>query len=155
MRYSIPFLAGLAGLAAASCAGDNCNRAITGTALGTAVLSSHLADCTSFFGVTVTPSTTYVHMTFITFSSLLTQLHSTTTVTVYSTTAPPKRGKLARSLINTPITQSPTAIPSYASVACDDKTATPVSVRYSSACSCAGVTHATTTVPSPVSHYLY
>lgn len=147
-------MAGLARLVAAGCAGDNCNRAITGTAFGATVLSSRLADCTSFFRVTVTPSTTYVHITFIIVSSLLMQLHSTTTIAVYTHTAPPKRGKLARSP-NTPITQSPTAIPSYASAACDFKPSTPVSVRYSSACSCAGATIATTTVPSPVSHWVY
>jgi len=165
MKHPVLFLACLLQLAAAAwlnpraCAGDNCNRAITGVQGGPGVPISRLADCNSYFSATVTPATTYVEL--ILFSLLLTNPISnstiyTTTVTVYNVIGNtfnngPTPGPAGP---NTPITQTPTAIPSYVTVACDDKPATPVSVRWSSACSCAGATHATTTLPSPVSHHL-
>jgi hypothetical protein len=44
-----------------ACAGDNCNRAITGTAANLVpVLSSRLADCASFMEITVIPAPVYV-----------------------------------------------------------------------------------------------
>lgn len=53
-----------------------------------------------------------------------------------------------------PTTVTATAVPVFASAACNGNT-TPVPVRFSSACSCAGITHATTTAPSPVSTVSY
>ena len=42
------------------CAGNNCNRAVTGTRLGDASVSAHKADCSSFMLTTVTPAPVYV-----------------------------------------------------------------------------------------------
>lgn len=38
------------------CAGNNCNRAVTGTRAGLLPLESRSADCSSFMAVTVTPT---------------------------------------------------------------------------------------------------
>lgn len=42
------------------CAGNNCNRQVTGTREGLTPLTSRQADCSSFMQATVTPSPTYV-----------------------------------------------------------------------------------------------
>lgn len=41
-----------------ACAGNSCNRAVTGLAKGSRALLSRLADCSSFLSVTVYPQTT-------------------------------------------------------------------------------------------------
>ncbi len=44
-----------------ACAGNNCNRAITGTRDGISPASVRSADCSSFLLTTVTPAATYVY----------------------------------------------------------------------------------------------
>ena len=39
-----------------ACAGNNCNRAVTGTRAGLLPLSSRSADCASYLMTTVTPA---------------------------------------------------------------------------------------------------
>lgn len=95
----------------ANCKADNCARAVTGTAKGTAHTVMAKRDCSSFM---------------------------THTVTVYATaTAKAKRDG-----------ESIKAIPSYAS-ACSG------AVRYSSACSCWGVTASISTISITVSYLIY
>lgn len=43
-----------------ACAGNNCNRQVTGTREGLLPITSRQADCSSFQLTTVTPSPTYV-----------------------------------------------------------------------------------------------
>ncbi|KAK8068826.1 Phospholipase A2 [Apiospora phragmitis] len=110
------------------CNADNCARAVTGTRRGPASISAFKQDCTSFMSATVTPPT------------------STATVTVTPDTCDEdeqapltlKKQKRAEG-----VTVFPTAVPTYAS-ACSG------AVRYSSACSCWGVSAAFTTAPTPV-----
>ncbi|KAL0940431.1 uncharacterized protein CTRU02_203194 [Colletotrichum truncatum] len=103
------------------CAGNNCNRQVTGTREGLLPISSRKADCSSFLQATVTPSPT------------------TVTVTI---TAAPARLRRAGQLENRQVTAYPTLIPAYAS-SCDD------AAEYSSACSCWGITAVTSTAPRP------
>jgi len=101
------------------CNDDNCARAVTGTRFPIAVQSSHKADCSSFMEATVIPAPI--------------------TVTATTTVAPPVtyRGLQARQQ-----TELPSVVPTYAS-ACSG------TARYSSACSCWGITAYTTTLPTP------
>lgn len=45
-----------------ACAGNNCNRQVTGTRDGLLPITSRQADCSSFMQATVTPSPTYVDL---------------------------------------------------------------------------------------------
>ncbi|KAK2616795.1 hypothetical protein QQS21_000172 [Conoideocrella luteorostrata] len=127
--------------ARAGCNRDNCFRAVIQT-------STRLADCSSYMSVTVTPCPST----------------STTTSTITSTTTvagnyPMKRGEgdgavlAARSEAPacTAITQSPTALPSYATAACPQLGTVAPGARFSSACACNGVTAVTTTLPTVTS----
>ncbi|KAI9774371.1 MAG: hypothetical protein M1840_004265 [Geoglossum simile] len=104
-----------------ACNADNCARAVTGTRAGAIPLATRLADCASFFQVTVTPA------------------NVTQVVTVTAGAAAKRHvGVKVRQ-----VTAVPTDVPTYA-------TACSGIVRYSSACSCAGITKATVTVSAPV-----
>lgn len=104
---------------------------MTGTRLGSASVSAFRQDCTSFMSATVTPPT------------------STVTVTATPDTcdeddeAPQTLTKRVQQKRADGVTAFPTAVPTYAS-ACSG------AVRYSSACSCWGVSAAFTTAPTPV-----
>jgi len=104
-----------------ACAGNNCNRAITGTRDGLSPASVRSADCASFLLTTVTPDAVTV----------------TVTVDDETSTAAAKRDLVYRA-----VTVSPSALPTYATAACD-------AVSYASACSCFGVTGSVTTAPVP------
>lgn len=124
---------------------DNCARAVSGTAMGSATKSTHLADCSSFFAYTITPAT--VTSTVTVTPAPVTET-DTTTVTVATTTT--YTGTLDVEVNNAnkkrattgAVTVSPSAVPAYAS-ACSGTS------RYSSACSCAGVTPSYITAPAP------
>ncbi|KAB5585513.1 hypothetical protein GE09DRAFT_1210122 [Coniochaeta sp. 2T2.1] len=105
-----------------ACAGNNCNRAITGTRDGLSPASVRSADCSSFLLTTVTPDTV------------------TVTVTVDGDEAAPTKAK--RDLEYRAATASPSVLPTYATAACD-------AAAYASACSCYGVTGSVTTAPTP------
>ncbi|KAJ9165208.1 hypothetical protein NKR19_g627 [Coniochaeta hoffmannii] len=104
-----------------ACAGNNCNRAITGTRDGISPASVRSADCSSFLLTTVTPDAVTV----------------TVTVDDEAATTPAKRDLEYRAA-----TVSPSALPTYATAACDAK-------AYASACSCYGITGSVTTAPVP------
>lgn len=107
-----------------ACAGNNCNRAVTGTRDGLPAMSLRSADCSSFLLTTVTPAPT------------------TVTVTVYDDDEPTAAaGK--RDLINPrQATVTATDIPTYAAVCSSAE-------RYASACNCFGVTGTVSTAPTP------
>ncbi|KAK7932579.1 hypothetical protein PG985_003291 [Apiospora marii] len=115
------------------CNADNCARAVTGTRLGSASVSAFRQDCTSFMSATVTPPT------------------STATVTMPPDTCDEDDEAQPQTLTKRVqqkkradgVTVFPTAVPTYAS-ACSG------AVRYSSACSCWGVSAVFTTAPTPV-----
>ncbi|MCJ1308022.1 hypothetical protein MMC25_001672 [Agyrium rufum] len=119
-------------VSAAQCNQDNCYRAVL--AANTPTIHG-VADCSSYFRTTVTPAPSTVTNT------------ASATVTVTKTLLPFKRARDAApepTLVARQATVAPSSIPAYA---------TPCSgaVRYSSACSCLGVTATTTTVaPSTV-----
>lgn len=116
---------------------DNCARAVTGTAANVSPsLSVRKADCSSFFSTTVTPIVT----TTVTQTSTSTSTY--VAMTTVTTTIQGKKKRQATTV--TAITQTPTAVPTYAS-ACSG------TVRYSSACSCFGVSRVTTTAPASTS----
>ncbi|MCJ1320227.1 hypothetical protein MMC15_005565 [Xylographa vitiligo] len=131
MRFStLSVLCGLAAAVAAvtttsACNADNCLRAVRGTSLPT---RSGAADCSSFFEATVTPATSTVT--------------ATATVTSFSNKRRRALNAAENALEARQMTVVPTAIPTYAS-ACSG------SVRYSSACSCIGVTATTSTAATP------
>ncbi|KAK3371178.1 hypothetical protein B0T24DRAFT_306605 [Lasiosphaeria ovina] len=104
------------------CAGNNCNRAISGTRPGISPASVRSADCKSFLLTVVTPSPT------------------TTTVTVDEAGATPLKRDLI--LEARQVTQTASVLPTYAS-ACSSPAA------YASACSCFGVTGSVSTAPTP------
>ncbi|KAF9874569.1 hypothetical protein CkaCkLH20_08132 [Colletotrichum karsti] len=104
------------------CAGNNCNRQVTGTRDGLLPITSRKADCSSFMEATVTPSPT--------------------TVTVTVTAAPARLRRNHGEMAIRQVTDLPTVIPAYAS-SCDD------TAEYSSACSCWGITAVTSTAPRP------
>ncbi|MCJ1408961.1 hypothetical protein MMC19_003038 [Ptychographa xylographoides] len=108
-----------------SCAADNCARAVTGTRLGSSAQQSHFADCSSFMEVVVTPAT------------------STATVTATITGAATNLKRGFEVVERRQVTVTPSSVPTYAS-ACSG------TARYSSACSCAGITKSTSTAPTPV-----
>jgi len=138
----------------ATCNADNCARAVTGTFR--AQQSSRLQDCSSFQRVTVTPATRFVPEAPISpgtawltppSSSTVTETASTSTVYVTTTAGPAQRKRFAVEEVNDlavrQVTVVPSAVPTYAS-ACSG------SARYSSACSCAGVTRITVTASTPL-----
>lgn len=146
MKTSIMLLSGLAPAAfgfalnqRAACNADNCARAVTGTAFGAAASSSHMAQCSSYFSTTIVPPSTTV------FSPVATSYVLSTVGAVLPTPV---------ALLQSPGTSTtivPTDIPAFASQACNGNT-TPVPVRFSSACSCGGVSQAiTTALPQPPS----
>ncbi|MCJ1434118.1 hypothetical protein MMC27_003484 [Xylographa pallens] len=157
------FAAGVAAAPAAStsaCNEDNCLRAVQGSAFPTRHGS---ADCMSYFKTTVTPATSTSTVT-VTATSKTTDVFTitdtgTTTATIPVTVIIPETATVTEALkkrfemadlVRTPkaslaprqMTVAPSSIPSYAS-ACSG------SVRYSSACSCIGVTATTSTAPTP------
>ncbi|RDW80503.1 hypothetical protein BP5796_05201 [Coleophoma crateriformis] len=118
----------------ATCNADNCARAIAATTKPT--LASRRADCTSFLLATVTPAV-------VTSTTIVTPDPTSTTTTVVEVTTTTTRttAGAVNKRINPDgaITNSPSAVPTYASV-CSG------TIRYSSACLCAGVTKSTTTL---------
>ena len=130
---------------------DNCARAVTGTNLGPAAVSTHRADCSSFFAYTVTPdaSTTTVIVTpppitqtnyVVSAATVTSQAVVTVSGTDYVSTTNVEVYPNAKRAA----TVSPSAVPSYAS-ACSG------TARYSSACACFGVSKTTITAPVPTS----
>ncbi|CAI0654695.1 unnamed protein product [Colletotrichum noveboracense] len=131
----------------ATCARDNCFRALLGSKPG---LASASADCSSFMQITQTPCPSTVT--------------ETATVTSFTTTlSNPYLGlrKLRREEIEarqavttsasscTPSQNKPSSMPSYIQTACQSTVGTLVpTARYSSACSCNGITATTTTLPA-------
>ncbi|MCJ1403257.1 hypothetical protein MMC11_006480 [Xylographa trunciseda] len=145
-----------------ACNEDNCLRAVQGTAYTT---RHGTADCQSYFMTTVTPATSTSTVT-VTATATTTDMFTitntgTTTATIPVTVIIPETAtvtvpvfakrmemsdlvrKPTISLAARQMTVRPSAIPSYAST-CSG------SVRYSSACSCIGVTATTTTAPTPI-----
>ncbi|EHA57085.1 hypothetical protein MCOR27_008270 [Pyricularia oryzae] len=102
------------------CAGNNCNRAITGVQDRPAPLSVRQADCSSFQTTVVTPPAT------------------TVTVTVEAEgTAVIKRDAILE------IRQATSNVkPTYATACSSD-------AAYASACNCWGITSAVSTAPTP------
>ncbi|KAK6523681.1 hypothetical protein TWF281_001656 [Arthrobotrys megalospora] len=127
------------------CIEDNCLRAIRATNFPT---RSGTADCSSYFATIVTPpvSTSWFDWEVITYdyTEVVTET-VTTTLTTATTTITPQGSTetLTAEKRDEPITNPATAIPAYASP-CSG------SIRYSSACSCIGVTQTTITIPSPI-----
>ncbi|KAK6535469.1 hypothetical protein TWF694_001925 [Orbilia ellipsospora] len=139
---------------ASACAADNCLRAVIASAFTT---RHGTADCSSYFLATVTPPTVtitasatittgttviqYVSETDTAHATDTINSHVTLTVNAASTSTtlfpPGDRKKNKRQ-----VTVNPTSIPAYASP-CSG------AARYSSACSCIGVSHVTVTVPAP------
>ncbi|KAL0930077.1 FAD dependent oxidoreductase [Colletotrichum truncatum] len=134
----------------AGCNRDNCFRAVLGSRPGPA---SAFADCSSWMQVTETPC-----------ASTVTE---TATVTSFTTTlANPfpgisnmKRGQLEdRQVSSTPLgttsctvlKNSPSSLAAYIQTACPSVGTFAPSARYSTACSCAGVTAATTTLAASI-----
>ncbi|KAM0330899.1 hypothetical protein ACHAQA_003855 [Verticillium albo-atrum] len=105
-----------------ACAGNNCNRQVTGTRAGLLPLTERQADCSSFQLTVVTPSPT--------------------TVTVTVTEEPAAKLKRNAAPVEArQATEVPTDVPAYAS-SCD-------APKYASACDCWGITAAVTTAPTP------
>jgi hypothetical protein len=150
------------------CFNDNCARAVTGTRYPSAVQSQHRADCSSFMIITVTPPAPYTYShpqgdSIRTLTELCRVTTITTTATSYSVIGSNVKRAAAGGLVecgnldhlhkiftttSAPIaaqqvTVSPSVVPSYAT-ACKGPS------RYSSACSCAGITQATSYAPTPV-----
>ncbi|RNJ59160.1 hypothetical protein D7B24_003253 [Verticillium nonalfalfae] len=116
--------------------GNNCQRGVGGTAGVRPPLTSRQADCSRLNVVTVSPSTTTTTLT--------------TTVTIVNIPNPTSF-KRAVTLPTVDVakrqdvgaaTITPTAVPTYATY-CSSASA------YYSACSCAGITAVTTTLPTP------
>ncbi|KAI9724081.1 MAG: hypothetical protein M1812_000800 [Candelaria pacifica] len=161
-----------------TCNADNCLRAVRATA--TTRLPQASSDCSSFLRQTVTPATvtsTASATTTTTVVSTVTQTQTTYSIIgggVTKRDALPEPSAAVEARLNSPeaphlqrraekipspnkespvtlaarqATVVPTAIPAYASP-CSG------AVRYSSACSCLGVTGTTTTAPAPVSTLL-
>ncbi|EQB44922.1 FAD dependent oxidoreductase [Colletotrichum gloeosporioides Cg-14] len=131
----------------ATCARDNCFRALVGSKPGPASAS---ADCSSFMQVTQTPC-----------PSTVTETATITSFTTTLTNPYPGLRKLKREEIEarqavttsasscTPSQNKPSSMPSYIQTACQSTIGTLVpTARYSSACSCNGITAATTTLPA-------
>ncbi|KAL8815150.1 MAG: hypothetical protein Q9223_005685 [Gallowayella weberi] len=138
--YFVDALAGPLNLdqRAPQCSADNCARAVTGTAPSNPPLATRKADCASFFGTsTVTPQQVTVTQT-ATVTSPVTQTASTTTTAILTATVTNLAKRANR------LEERAGTVPAYASP-CSG------TVRYSSACSCFGVTQATVTAAAPTS----
>ncbi|MCJ1296429.1 hypothetical protein MMC34_007995 [Xylographa carneopallida] len=120
------FVAAAAAATTSACNADNCLRAVRASSFPT---RSGAADCSSYFAATVTPAT-----------STITQ---TATVTSFANKRRRALNEAEGALAPRQVTVVPSAIPTYAS-ACSG------SVRYSSACSCIGVTATTSTAATPL-----
>jgi len=171
MRYFflVPAIATLAAAQIiATCARDNCLRAVIASN-GKPGPSQASADCSSFLRATVTPATvTSTTVSFATVTAAPVTVTSTTTgaVTVSQFTAttitvipqvPVRARNPAQQADNGP---SDHRITGFAPIAARQKTVSPASIpayaspcsgaaRYSSACSCIGVTRTTSTVAAP------
>ncbi|RDW74839.1 hypothetical protein BP6252_05981 [Coleophoma cylindrospora] len=119
----------------AACNADNCLRAVTGTAgvNNKPALTARQADCSAFLVATVTPDTSTI----------------TVTATATVTSSPQRRavdshgnevGEMEKRIVTAAAAAA--AVPTYAS-ACSG------GVRYSSACSCFGITASTVTAAPP------
>ncbi|KAG7151064.1 hypothetical protein HYQ46_013192 [Verticillium longisporum] len=145
-----------------ACAGNNCNRQVTGTRAGLLPLTARQADCSSFQLTVVTPSPTTVTVTVTeepaaklkrnvvearqatsvptNVPAYASSCNAVNTVTVTVTEEP--TGNLKRNAVEArQATSIPTKVPAYAS-SCD-------AVKYASACDCWGITAAVSTAPTP------
>jgi hypothetical protein len=104
------------------CAGNNCNREITGTRNGLPASSIRMSDCSSFQMTVVTPSPV------------------TMTVTVEASDTPSSAAKRGLEIRQT--TVIPQSLPTYA-------TACSSAAEYASACSCWGITPTVSTASTP------
>ncbi|KAF4624962.1 hypothetical protein G7Y89_g13209 [Cudoniella acicularis] len=102
------------------CSQDNCYREVLGTNANIMpVLTSRMADCSSFMSTTITPPPT------------------TTTVTVLASAVAKREVKIRQAVVLT------STVPAYASPFC------PAATSYASACSCGGATAYTTVAATP------
>ncbi|KAK6540660.1 hypothetical protein TWF694_008053 [Orbilia ellipsospora] len=132
LSVSLTFIAAIASTAAASCLADNCLRAIRASAFPT---RPGTLDCISYFNRTVTANT-LLTVTQTVHASTTATANITITITIDPPTLTINEKRDA--------TASPTDIPAYASP-CSGLS------RYSSACSCIGITPVTRIVtPSTV-----
>lgn len=144
----------------AVCNRDNCFRAVIGSRPGPASAS---ADCSSWMQVTETPCASTVTQTAVvtTFTTTLSNAYpglkkvkreegledrqispTTSAATATATAANPTC---------TPSQNRPSSLPAYIDTACKATIGTLVpTARYSSVCSCNGITAATTTLPAAV-----
>ncbi|KAK6535624.1 hypothetical protein TWF694_002079 [Orbilia ellipsospora] len=134
-NFSIALAGGILSLASvvtADCAKNNCLRAVIASAFPTRHGS---ADCSAFMVTTVTPTTQTITVTTV----------ASTVDTLPTTFLPVRRRDInqnIRRIVTTTAASTAGGIPAYASP-CDS------SARYSSACSCIGVTMSTITLPTP------
>jgi hypothetical protein len=134
-----------------ACAGNNCNRAVTGTRDGLLPASVRSADCASFLKTTVTPAAVYVFPphTFCVFFTIteiyinMYKIYSTVTATIDPDDAPSSAVVKKDFLFGRQATVSASVLPTYVAAACSGAAA------YASACSCFGVTGTVTTAPTP------
>ncbi|KAK2011118.1 hypothetical protein LZ32DRAFT_352554 [Colletotrichum eremochloae] len=136
----------------AVCNRDNCFRAVIGSRPGPGVAS---ADCSSWMQVTETPCASTVTQTAVVTS------FTTTLANPYPGLRKVKREELegrqvpltttAAAAVCTPGQSRPSSMPAYIGTACQSTIGALVpTARYSSACSCNGITAATTTLPAAV-----
>ncbi|CZR61930.1 uncharacterized protein PAC_11827 [Phialocephala subalpina] len=143
------------------CNADNCARAVTGTRYAPDVQASHMADCSSFMMETITPATptSTVTLTGTSYSVVGSNAKRTAAPLAKKDSLKPRDVALDSFLVAPTsiaaaatttaagvkarqVTVVPNSVPIYAS-ACSG------TVRYSSACSCAGITVSTTYAPTP------
>ncbi|KAF8865594.1 hypothetical protein BDZ45DRAFT_736163 [Acephala macrosclerotiorum] len=143
------------------CNADNCARAVTGTRYALDVQASHTADCSSFMMETITPATptSTVTLTGTSYSIVGSNAKRTAAPLAKKDSLKPRDGALDSFLLPPTsiaaaatttaagvkarqVTVVPNSVPIYAS-ACSG------ALRYSSACSCAGITVSTTYAPTP------
>jgi len=136
---SLIFASSLLEVVAADCNANNCLRAVIASAFPTRVT---IEDCSSFMAVTVTPATFTITSTIAT--TTFTTLGEPPTVTVKRRNH--NRHPVREVIEVRQVTVTPTAVPAYAS-ACSG------TVKYSSACSCIGVTRHTVTASTPVTTF--
>ncbi|KAG5957949.1 hypothetical protein E4U57_001649 [Claviceps arundinis] len=125
LSFATAAVAGILDARKGHCGGDNCARQVTGTRKGLGPLSSRKADCSSFMRTVVAPEAT--------------------TITVTVTVDPEEPVFLTRHVIYRAATETPTEAPSVPTYASSCKNAH----KYSSACSCWGITPAITFGPVP------
>ncbi|KAG5944206.1 hypothetical protein E4U59_007507 [Claviceps monticola] len=122
LSFATAAVAGILDARKGHCGGDNCARQVTGTRKGLEPLSSRKEDCSSFMRTVVAPEAT--------------------TITVTVTVDPGEPVSLTRHAIDY---RAPTEAPSVPIYASSCKNAH----KYSSACSCWGITPASTVGPVP------